>query len=752
MGDPVVPRVEVSIGDVQHSQLVVGDHNTIQTAVGTEVTVLQVGERPTPKLRAMPISRCPKAAEIVGREEELALISSCCAGKPVQLYAEDGAGKTCLLKFAARKTSAPAEGAVFEPARHRSLDEIQAGLYAAFWECDIPFVPAPAQFGEYLADREALLILDDCALDRSELGTLLDRFPRSTVVLASEARTLWSGGTARKLGGLDPNAAVRLLERELGNTLDADEQAAAETVAARLGGHPQSLVEVAALIEDGRSSLRELADDPAAFERRLDPSTLTDPQKRMLAILSALNGAPLGTEHVAALANLPDAEKPLRDLERRGWVKSASPCFRSVRRPHHEGAGSPTKEIAKPLLTRLTTWSEKAPPNAVADEAEAIERTLELGAAAGRWDETLGLSLNAQRGLTVAGAWSSCRRVLQIGLEAAGAVGNESARAFVLHQLGSQALCLGDSEEAAALLTEALHIREGLHEHEGAELTRHNLRQLEGGGDGGRGKDGDGGGSPRGPRIALALAGVAVVVAGLLIALALAGGDGKNTADTGPSSSSTKPTKSTTTTRPPAGARPVIAIESPADGDSFSVRERAVASFVCTPAKGAEIKSCQGVIDGEPVDNGAPLVMSPGDHALQVTAVDDAGRESESEVRYSVEARKPRQSEDEPPVVSIFSPTEGQYLQGEVVEAKYTCDDPDDPKVTCSSSVESGGQIDTETLGPREFTVTAIDPAGKEASETVTYEVVESESEGEVVEGEGGTEGEGKTETESEVE
>ena len=145
MSDQKVSRVEVSIGDVHGSQLIVGDHNTIQTPEGTEVTVLQVGELPVPKLRPMPISRRPSAVEIVGRVEELDLIASASAGSAVQLYAEDGAGKTSLLKFAAGQAPVPVEGVVFESARRRSLDEILAGLYAAFWECDVPFIPDPAR-------------------------------------------------------------------------------------------------------------------------------------------------------------------------------------------------------------------------------------------------------------------------------------------------------------------------------------------------------------------------------------------------------------------------------------------------------------------------------------------------------------------------------------------------------------------------------------------------------------------------------
>ena len=50
-------------------------------------------------------------------------------------------------------------------------------LYTAFWECDVPFLPDPAQVGGFLIDREALVLLDDCELDR-ETSMPCSRAPR----------------------------------------------------------------------------------------------------------------------------------------------------------------------------------------------------------------------------------------------------------------------------------------------------------------------------------------------------------------------------------------------------------------------------------------------------------------------------------------------------------------------------------------------------------------------------------------------
>ncbi len=738
MGDKPVRRVEVSVGDVHSSNLVIGDHATIQTPEGTEVTVLQVGDQPEPRLRPRPVSRRPQAADILGREDELELIASADAATPTQLYAGDGAGKTSLLKFAAERAPSSAEGVVFVPVRSRSLDEINSSLYAAFWECDDPFIPAPAQMGDFLGDREALLFLDDCGLDRDEVEMLLDGLPRCAVVIASEERTLWSRGSARALGELDPTAAIGLLERELGRTFDPQERAAAEAVVARLGGKPQALVEAGALVEDGRASLRELADDPAALERRFDPSALTDSQKRILEILTALDGAALGTDHVSAIADLPDPQQPLRELERRGWVKSASPRYRIVRRPASEAGDSSGEKIAGPLLGQLTAWSRKAGPGALAAEAEAIEGALELGTSVERWEETLALSLAAERGLTVAGAWCSCRRVLQIGLGAASVLEDQSARAYVLHQLGSQALCLGETGEAEAQLGEALQIRKELGEHEGADLTRHNLNQLWGGGEGPPGNNG-GDGGPWRPWGAAALVAL-VVVAGVLTALALGGGSGENAANTSPSTdhpttthpttTTTGPTTPDTTTVPPSGTAPTVSIESPSDGATFQEGRTPPASFRCIPAEDAEIDSCEATIDGDRIDSGTSLESSPGEHTLRVTAVDDEGRTTTKEVSYRIASSTPPPppppTDETPPVISVSSPTAFEYEQGAPLVAEYSCSDTESEPVTCSSEVENGAGLDTKTPGLHSFTITATDSAGNESFETVEYEVTQS--------------------------
>ena len=94
------------------------------------------------------------------------------------------------------------------------------------------------------------------------------------------------------------------------------------------------------------------------------------------------------------------------------------------------------------------------------------------------WPEALRLVRAIESTLTLNGRWGAWAEVLQDGLQAAEALGDRAAKAWILHQLGTRALCLGDTATAQLLLSRALRLREALGDRIGAEITRHNLTQL----------------------------------------------------------------------------------------------------------------------------------------------------------------------------------------------------------------------------------------------------------------------------------
>ena len=76
------------------------------------------------------------------------------------------------------------------------------------------------------------------------------------------------------------------------------------------------------------------------------------------------------------------------------------------------------------------------------------------------------------------------------------------------------------------------------------------------------------------------------------------------------------------------------------------------------------------------------------------------------------------------PAISISSPADGAaFDQGAAATAAYTCSDGGSGVATCSGPVQSGGALDTATVGTHTFTVTATDAVGNTASASVSYVV-----------------------------
>jgi uncharacterized delta-60 repeat protein len=76
------------------------------------------------------------------------------------------------------------------------------------------------------------------------------------------------------------------------------------------------------------------------------------------------------------------------------------------------------------------------------------------------------------------------------------------------------------------------------------------------------------------------------------------------------------------------------------------------------------------------------------------------------------------------PAISIVRPGEETYLLNELVSASYSCADGGSGIASCSGPVADGASLDTSTVGPRSFTVTATDNAGNDTSLTHDYRIV----------------------------
>jgi hypothetical protein len=76
-----------------------------------------------------------------------------------------------------------------------------------------------------------------------------------------------------------------------------------------------------------------------------------------------------------------------------------------------------------------------------------------------------------------------------------------------------------------------------------------------------------------------------------------------------------------------------------------------------------------------------------------------------------------------PPVIYLAAPEPRLYVQGEVASASFVCSDETSGIASCTGTQPSGANLNTSSVGTHEFTVTTVDHAGHQATQSVTYTV-----------------------------
>jgi hypothetical protein len=175
-----------------------------------------------------------------------------------------------------------------------------------------------------------------------------------------------------------------------------------------------------------------------------------------------------------------------------GTCCTASSVSRGLAEQQHDQFGLPVcqaehyrqmllKDVDRgAALRELTSWLTTRDPTAP-DSIGAASGALTIAewAAEGRdWPGVIQLVRTAEPILTLAGHWEASRQALTHGLHAAVAAADHLSEALFSHQQGTLALCLDELSSAQQLLSHALRLREQHGDHDGAEVTRHNLEIL----------------------------------------------------------------------------------------------------------------------------------------------------------------------------------------------------------------------------------------------------------------------------------
>ena len=158
---------------------------------------------------------------------------------------------------------------------------------------------------------------------------------------------------------------------------------------------------------------------------------------------------------------------------------------------------------------------------------------------------------------------------------------------------------------------------------------------------------------------------------------------------------------------------PEVHLRAPQDGASYRLGEAVTLDYSCVDPGGSGIQYCAG---DRP--SGAPLDTSQaGPQTFTVVALDNAGNLRVKSATYTVLA---------PPRIKLAAPADGAtYVLGAVVLADYSCwNAAGTQRVQCSGTVASGSALDTSSVGPKSFSVSAADEYGGRTTLTRTYTVV----------------------------
>ena len=454
-----------------------------------------VTEEESPTVFELPVPIKPRVKPLkglVGRESEKGLIRAAMDDEEtVGVYSGNGWGKTALMRsIAYAGTDEFPDGVVYLKVPKQPVEDVLQDLHDQFYRADEPAKPSLATIKQRLADKRAVVILDELGMDADSVENLTFALPESFYVLASETPSPFGEARPLQLGGLSADEALAFLQKRLGIELAEEERDAAREICKTLDNHPGHLIEAGNAVLGGRS----LAEVARSYQGAAEPSAevaeavradLSPIQQKVADILSVAQ-VPLSLElleRVLAddLTDLPDGlHDAIRALIASERVEAHSPRF-SLTSTVAEGAArhwNPTDWMGA-LLSNLAGWfeSEEVTSDLINRDRKFIIRALEWGIEAEKWTEVVRVAKAVDRGIALGRHWGAWEQVLEHALEAAEQMGEagESARAWAHHQLGSRAIGIGDDAAALEHLTEALEIRERLGEKNAVKMTRHNL-------------------------------------------------------------------------------------------------------------------------------------------------------------------------------------------------------------------------------------------------------------------------------------
>ncbi|BDA67889.1 hypothetical protein RIVM261_072430 [Rivularia sp. IAM M-261] len=428
---------------------------------------------------------------LIGRLSQIkGALTSLDTNQSIEFYGSEGLGKSALLRhllYFIRKNSIFTDGAVwFGNAYHSQADLLQH-LFELFHESDTnkptkTTKPTNLETRRFLHNKKLLIFLDDVNLTSEEIQQLESILPDSRFIVASSSQKL-SSSSSTQLLGLSKRDSIAFITQKLHQSISAEELVAVEALANLLSGHPYMMQLAVNCINKNVCTLSELVlklQPPESSQKLIKQilKVLPAEHQNILATLATVDGIGLSRVQIEALSEANDTSEILASLLNWNLIDTEFNRY-SLNKTL---VISLKQELVlnsfyERVLSNFITWAEKYPEFLTLGTPNALIPILTWATQTECYSNILRLVKAAEVSLFLSKRWGLWEQVLQYGLQASIALNDKQNEAWMLHQLGSIALCLNDtSVEAHKYLTSALKIRESLNLGDAVTATSQNLK------------------------------------------------------------------------------------------------------------------------------------------------------------------------------------------------------------------------------------------------------------------------------------
>ncbi len=487
-------NANIQVGGNVEGNIVVGDNNFVVN--NNHGTIVHQAALSTQR-RSLSPQPPPEPEGFVGRKRELKQVEDWIAqDKVVIIQGVDGIGKTSLIKQVANSEAAKSQpdGVVFVDALDEEGNLLEFGdltqrIFDALFESQPHQKVDLSSARTHLSNTHPLVLLNSITLTPQNLNQLQNLFSKAPILIATENPLLLRGRpSSLALGPLDHADSLALLA----SLTNVEDQATLDQIATLLENVPAALSIVADTLRTNILSLADVSErlrsytpkegnkTKAAVERafQLLYSTLTEEEREMLEQVAAAFGVSvdrkwLESEYGGSVVS----EK----LESVGLLHANSPRLRLMPglKPILLQGRDVTKQrerLLNHLLTELKTrWNDF---EFIKDELGNLLGLLAWSAAQGQWSNVAALGRAIDPYLTLSGHWDAWRKTLDNIQQAANELKDLALQGWVLHQLGTYEIGMGNLTAARGFLEQAISIRKKLGDETGLTYSQHNQQMI----------------------------------------------------------------------------------------------------------------------------------------------------------------------------------------------------------------------------------------------------------------------------------